>query len=617
MQKRKMIIAAVSLLLCLLVLISVSYAWFTISLSPEILGIATNIGANGSLEVALLSNPTFEDPELIRSGIGDSAVVQEETVSNLAWGNVIDLADESYGLDQVSLLPAKLNAAAGENGIGSVSSSFLGFVEYSPDGRVQRQNMESVSAVFSEEGFIFNSEAQSYGVRGIGKISDVSSQQAALTMARSLVSSYKNTAVAETKAALTANGAGIIDICRRLYAQSETTFSADDVKVFQNTAVRMKKALDYVDSALRQGIIGYASSMIDDEETFKTLRSTVENTSIPLSMMVSSLPSGLPSGFSTWVTETDEKRYELQKAISMCNYLTAGAKANEMQILIDAVMDTGKVYLGEYHINQKEAFDNMSLDTTMNFAPGSGPFVTVADFCGNYSQLFTYEESAAVEAFSNSRVSEPHLDWMLAKLDDCEAAGSEEGPVVKEIEDIYGYAVDVAFRCNEGSGLLLQTEATERYGEATETKENMGSGSYMSFTSEQLTEEQMLHLVDAIRIGFVDSQNNLAAVAKLGTTEYTFVDEVFRAPLYLYEYEVSGSGSLIMGERRKEDAVIAELVNDTPVILTMVVWLDGDNIFNSHAAISNSSMTATLNLQFASSAELNPADIRAEMTEGN
>ena len=60
----------------------------------------------------------------------------------------------------------------------------------------------------------------------------------------------------------------------------EDTFTAEDVKVLQNTATRMKKALDYVDLALRQGIIGYASSLIEDEETFKEMLSQVPNLKI-------------------------------------------------------------------------------------------------------------------------------------------------------------------------------------------------------------------------------------------------------------------------------------------------------------------------------------------------
>ncbi|MBQ7874926.1 MAG: hypothetical protein IJ306_07210 [Oscillospiraceae bacterium] len=615
MEKRKVAVAAVSLILCFAVLISSSYAWISISRSPEISGVSTNIGSNGSLEVALLSDETFKNLSLISSKIGDSAVMQEKTVSNLAWGNVIDLTGESYGLDKISLLPAKLNIFLGENAQKTVSGNLLGFVDYGTDGRIERQNLETVSAVYSEEGFVFNSENQSHGVRGIGTISNISPQQTSLTAARSFVSSYRSSALAETKAAWGTNGSGIIDICERRYHYGEETFTVEDVKVLQDTAVKMKKALDYIDLALRQGIIGYASSMIDDAETFRTLRSAVENTSIPLSMLVSSLPDELPSGFSEWITKTDEKRLELQQVIYACNYIQGSCTWEQISQILSVLIDTEKVFIGDYKISSAEAFENMIPDNILLLSPGSGVFADVADFCGNYSVLFTYHETTAIEAVSASAVSEPHLDWISVKLDRCEPAGTENGVSVSQIEDIYGFAIDLAFRCNQESNLLLQTEAIERYGETIESGQNMGSGSYMEFSSEQLDDEQILMLVDAIRIGFVDGQNNLVAVAKLGTSSYTVEENSLSAPLWLYEFELSESGSLIMGERRTEDNSITTLLNDTPMIITVVIWLDGDNIYNSHAAISNQSMTGILNLQFASSAELNPADISVDVTE--
>ena len=43
--------------------------------------------------------------------------------------------------------------------------------------------------------------------------------------------------------------------------------------------------------------------------------------------------------------------------------------------------------------------------------------------------------------------------------------------------------------------------------------------------------------------------------------------------------------------------------------MTVVVWLDGDHVDNSLAAISENSLSGALNLQFASDANLKPADI--------
>lgn len=64
-----------------------------------------------------------------------------------------------------------------------------------------------------------------------------------------------------------------------------------------------------------------------------------------------------------------------------------------------------------------------------------------------------------------------------------------------------------------------------------------------------------------------------------------------------------------MGERRTEDGVITELPESTPVVITVVVWLDGDHVDNSLVANTAKAMEGKLNLQFSSSAELNGADI--------
>ena len=59
-QIRKTVyIAAVLLVLCLILLVSASYAWFSMSRAPEVNGIDTNIASNGSLEIAFAEKNTI------------------------------------------------------------------------------------------------------------------------------------------------------------------------------------------------------------------------------------------------------------------------------------------------------------------------------------------------------------------------------------------------------------------------------------------------------------------------------------------------------------------------------------------------------------------------------
>ena len=74
---KKLNITLVLVVVCLALSIWASYAWFAISRNPEVQRIETNVGANGSLEIALLTEETFQNPTLIRTVAGDSAVKQD------------------------------------------------------------------------------------------------------------------------------------------------------------------------------------------------------------------------------------------------------------------------------------------------------------------------------------------------------------------------------------------------------------------------------------------------------------------------------------------------------------------------------------------------------------
>lgn len=97
----------------MLLLSSASFAWLSLSRVPEVTGIITHLSSNGSLEIALLTDETYMDPTCIKSDVGDSSVIQEATYSNLRCGNVIDLSSDSYGLNQISLYPARLQLMTG------------------------------------------------------------------------------------------------------------------------------------------------------------------------------------------------------------------------------------------------------------------------------------------------------------------------------------------------------------------------------------------------------------------------------------------------------------------------------------------------------------------------
>ena len=130
------------------------------------------------------------------------------------------------------------------------------------------------------------------------------------------------------------------------------------------------------------------------------------------------------------------------------------------------------------------------------------------------------------------------------------------------------------------------------------------SATAVEITIRELDTERMVLLMDAVRIGFVDRSGSLVAVAKLNTSNYVETKEGISAPMYLYDFEIAPNGSLLMAERQKEDNAIVNLPQGQPVVLSAIVWLDGDHVDNRLASTSGQSVTGTMNLQFASSANL-------------
>lgn len=125
-------VVAVALLLAMSasMLASASFAWVTLSTSPEVTGMATTVAANGNLEIALASgSSTGSAEEPAESGTRDSSATQGIVSSNTTWGNLINLSDPSYGISNIALRPALLNQT-------QLNKYPLYGAKYGEDGRV-------------------------------------------------------------------------------------------------------------------------------------------------------------------------------------------------------------------------------------------------------------------------------------------------------------------------------------------------------------------------------------------------------------------------------------------------------------------------------------------------
>ena len=604
---KKLNTAMLLLVVCLVLVIGASYAWLPMATSPEVESIETNVGANGSLEIALLTAQTFEDPLQIRSAVGDSAAKQDVLESNKSWGNVIELADVRYGLDQITLLPARLNVQQVDGKL-LVGRNLLKTAEYGIDGRIKILDDETVSAVMEGDKFTYYVEGQRYGVRAIGTISNITAQQKALATARTLVKSYSAAASRTVKHTWRDYGAGIVDIFYRHYALGENKFTNEDAQAIQNFAFGMLEATEYIDNATRQLIVAMAASQMADETEFERLCSMITMSSgYSLADCLQLMGSDQNQEAKNWALLVDGMKGDAQQAAELSYTLFYQCDWDTMETVLRLLLNPHSAYLGDKLLSDPEAFSALTQDNLILLPVESGVMARIANFTGNFSAFTTWKESISIEARTTADAQNQFLLRMEALVDNLKAATG--GWTRTNLDDLYGFAIDLAFRCNEPSQLLLQTYAASRVDGQDELSPVYGQGSYMFFYSEHMSDDQLVKLMDTIRIGFISGSNELLAVAKLGNYAYD-QEEEGRASgrLHLYNFHLEDNGSIIIGERREDNAIL-ELHQNSPAIITVVIWLDGDQLDNSMVSeLAHQSMSGTLNLQFSSSADLIPSN---------
>lgn len=619
----KLISAIAMLLVSVVLLTGVSYAWLVLSVAPEVRGITTQIASNGSLEIALLNKDTYMDTSKIGSVVGASASTNT-VAANLTWGNLVDVNDSSYGLSEIKLLPSRVNIEeVKDTGFrlkgGTPASNVLLIPTYDYDGRVVGLSSKTVSAIFSSanNSFIKNGTDQDFGIRAIGTSPNVTAQGSALALAKNNVATSTSKAALVPSNVMSDNADKLI-----LLVSGSEPYDNDDVAILSNMIKDLDEVNDHIDNAIRYGILAYAAKSISDTTLFEQARNLIESDAsiediLSTAEEIASFPT--PSGIKTWLTEANAIKTKINNAKVECAKLTDGSYTKaEIRGVLDILIDFNKVYINNAPYSSMSSSDLAALmgsKITMDLYEGSGVFADIANFTGKYgSQITVMGSSASFAAYPKADTN--YLVILQENIKDFSPAGDSTVAVV-EITDTYGYAIDMAFRCNAAlPDLLLQTEAIQRINEDSASPSTAGGGSYMEFSTNDtsLTTEQTLQLLDAVRVAFVDDTGSILGIAKLNLSNYEMTDGIIKAPLYLYGFTleddpISKGTILVMDERRKESNLITNLVQNQAKAVTSLVWLDGDLVDNTMvSAESETSLTGTLNLQFSTSADLVPVE---------
>lgn len=628
--KKKLVSAFAMLMVATLMLSTSTFAWFVLSTAPEVTGIETQVGANGSLEIALLNTETRANMSTIRAGLGGGSLQENKKSANEVWGNLIDLGYTEYGLGELTLLPARLWV----DGTGSVSDAnkMLAVPTYGFDGRIIKLDADTASAIYQttekEKGFLY-SGAQDYGVRAIGTNDALSPQGSALSSAKTNINTWTKSARSGAQTALNKNMEGLFNIIVTHAGIMGTKDAFDDSHKATLDAFLsdLNVSLNYIENSLRYGLVAYAASTISDIDQFTSLRDTIIDSDNSLSSLLINV-SNVPDTFKAWVNQYESMKNKYGDAFAICSdmekvdgYYTW----DDIRNVLDNILNTEMVKIDGKTIDQINADSFIGGGSVeMTLEPGSGLFADVADFTGNYTASASYMGILNVDVVTLSTTA--HLETLLTAVETLRAADGGDSATALPLTATYGYAIDLAFRCNAADpDLVLQTMGVQRVYSGNEDGEEIysdnsntqGGGSYMEFTSNDsgFTQEQRLALMDAIRVGFIDDQGTILGIAKLNVTSREISDDgLIKAPLYLYNYtfeadEVGGGYILTMGERKLADNQITKLEQNVAKAVTAVVWLDGDIVDNTMvSATEAASLDGVLNLQFATSAELIPAE---------
>lgn len=642
--RNKLMASIAMLLVSSIMMVSTTYAWFTLSTAPEVTGITTSVGANGNLEMALLNGTTFTDLNKITSAVGDSSAAKAVTAANITWGNLVDLSDASYGLQNISLQPARLNVAHSTTGetttytktqLQSVTNLLL-TPTYGADGRVDTLEDKTYAAANTSTtdtaSWKYDSSSLTYGVRAIGTSDNMTAQQAGLLAAKSTYTSNLYAAQSTMQEALSANGSKLADAIMVLATSSATTLTdTDQQDAIKALITASENALKKIDAAYKQVLLAYAASQLSNEALYNAAVAAIDGAA-SASDAVTAFKA--VEGVSVTTTPIDSALTDLTTQQGNVAAAKTAVASSDYKTALSKLVDTNSenVEISGYKISEikddsgavKSAFMIAAIENLYVYmGEGSGLFAYVGSVAGNYSATCTVAIQYNGETFNRPATLRTTATEDIISLGTMSAASASGGTSDTYLSDTYGYALDFAFRTNAaGSYLKLQTEAAQRvYSDGT-SEVTQGSGSNMTFQVSKdkankatLNDTQVAELMQAIRVAFVDPGSGVASETGVGTIYgIATLDNItgdgtgsYTGKLTLKDWDVT-DGKLTVSPKTgtTETDKLMNLDQNTAKRLTVIVYLDGDIVDNSKVANAAQSLTGSMNLQFASSAELVP-----------
>ena len=549
--RNKMMAALSMLMVSCIMLVSSTYAWFTLSTAPEITGITTNVGANGNLEMMLLNAESYAstaDNLGVDSKVGDSSAKQAVTLANETWGNLVDLSSDSYGLSSVMLMPSKLKLTDETGNV--IAGNILNTPTYGKDGRVISVENTAMTGKYNSS-WVY--DATAVGVRALGTSSGTTLRLNEYTDALFYMGDFAGKAQTTARESLTQNAQPLANLIIDK-ALDATSFDVSYLDNIENIITGTSAANTHVESVIRYALLAWNLSdegAPKDDQGAKIDLSDDQVKSIKDAIMsdtfdVTNIPNNItvPDSIRAIINVYEKTKTALTNANTKLGTLKAQNKESitweEVTGVLGGLVDTNKVAVSSKEYTLKDyssravgkeqlmsaiADDVMGSDAIplpITMLEDSGVYYDIAKICGqytvngkvnvtyggifnNYPVDFKMTQSVEGDILVTAAITYIQTSGKAPEVN------LEGGNSTIALSDTYGYMLDFGFRTNAaGSNLLLQTAEKQRVysmGEGASTSTaTQGGGSYMEFTTANPTAfsvDEMRALMSAIRVAFV------------------------------------------------------------------------------------------------------------------
>ncbi len=652
-MKERVVAVAVLLAVSVTMMASASFAWVTLSQSPEVNSLATTISTNGNLEIALSDVDGLVPDE---SAVGDGLGSVLET--NLKWGNLINLAHESYGLDYLTLRPAVLNTS-------SLLDSPLYSVKYGDDGRVSDtiSDFAYTNFAITEAGakaFFVPENGIQYGVRAISSVTlSSASSDAMLFSLKNAVKSNLTRAVVEFTSVYNNKDymnaiTGLASVYLNYRIQDKDQDCTKYVADIYNMMQAYSTCLDYAGQTLLSAAnlyhfiycnhnnvtyTAFTLAQLNDG----TVQTVLSNEGVTLDAMSAYLNSyrkfygyGSTEGaYPPIKTAYDNKSSMGWEAMRtpvniMANIYTttingtaaqsigaseifklAGGGTKDVIVKSGLIVDMDKMLGTQMEVTGlKITFMGVSVTADVTTA-AVAPYDLVEDVAKAEQKAddtgLTATEATAADTYGMA------LDFWL-RTNAFNSRLTLEGELIYETRDVLdengnpvlddegNVKTETVYIGYSGSNRIWEDDDPNLPALGTSTSQGSGS-CYVFYPSSPEDQKQSLELLRAMCVAFVDEEGNLLAQADLDTEHA--VEETGRVlvPLQLR----AKTSTVINPETQEEETIrefyITDMTQNQPIRVTAIVYMDGSRLDNSQV-LSAGSINGHLNIQFGTDEEL-------------